>query len=213
MQVQLLSQACHFIFNNKHIKRETYMSLSGEGAIYIFDCGLDGFRSLDDKYIINSDFASMDQLLASLSHILEIGADGDTTHPLYNKMVNAVIVDNLSVYYWDLKLLNNDPRNHEQIGYANKTSGLDYYLKLISVLQQIQAKFKCNIITSSWNNTFEKGHNYSGTTDCEATGLDSITFLPQKYLMEFDYLIQKCSGIETKSRIYNKLAGQWINIA
>lgn len=213
MQVQLLSQACHFIFNDKQIKRETYMSFSGEGVVYIFDCGLDGFRSLDDKYIINRDFATMDQLLESLRHILAIGTDGDTTHPLYNKTLNTVIVDNLSVYYWDLKLLNSDPKNHEQLGYASKASGLEYYTKFISVLKEIQAKFKCNIVISSWNNTFEKGHNYSGATDCEATGLDSITFLPQKYLMEFDYLIQKSSGIDTKSRIYNKLAGQWIGIA
>lgn len=104
-------------------------------------------------------------------------------------------------------------QNHEQLGYACKASGLEYYTKLISVLQEIQAKFKCNIVTSSWNNTFEKGHNYSGATDCEATGLDSITFLPQKYLMEFDYLIQKSNGTDTESRIYNKLAGRWIDIA
>lgn len=213
MQVQLLSQACHFIFNDKQIKRETYMSLSGDGAVYIFDCGFDGFRSLSDKCIINSDFATMDQLLESLQHILAIGTDGDITHPLYNKTVNTVIVDNLSVYYWDLKLLNSDPKNHVQLGYASKASGLEYYNKLISVLQEIQAKFKCNIVTSSWNNTYEKGHNYSATTDCGATGLDSVTFLPQKYLMQFDYLIQKSSGIGMQSRIYNKLAGQWIDIA
>lgn len=213
MQVQLLSQTCHFLFNDKQAKRETFRSLVGDGAVYIFDCGLDGFNYLDDECIVSSDFATMDQLLENLQGILTVGTDGDTEHALHNKTINTVIVDNLSVYYWDLKLLNSDPKYHEQLGYTTKTSGHEYYIKLISILQEIRMKYKCNIITSSWNNSFEKGHNYSGATDCEVTDLDSVTFLPQRYLMEFDYLIHKSSSSDVKSRIYNKLAGQWIGIA
>lgn len=212
MQVQLLSQACHFIFSDKQTKRDTFRSLVGDGTVYILDCGLDGFNYLGDECIVNSDFAMMDQLLESLRNVLTVGTKEDTKHPLYNKIINTVIVDNLSVYYWDLKLLNNDPKYHEQLGYAIKASGLEYYTKLISALQEIQSKYKCNIITSSWDNSFEKGHNFSGATDCEATDLDSVTFLPQRYLMEFDYLIHKSSNSNIKSRIYNKLAGQWIGI-
>lgn len=210
MHVQLLSQACHFIFSDKQSKKETYRQLGSDGVVYIFDCGLDGFEYLGDRCMTDGGFATMDHLLEKLQQILTIGCNGDTTHPLQGKTINTVIVDNISVYYWDLKLMNHDANNGRLLGYANETSGTGYYTKLWRVLHQIQAKYKCNIVTSSWNNTYEKGYKYTGPTGSEPTTLDSVTFLPHKYLVEFDYLIHKS---EADNAIYNKLAGQWTRVA
>lgn len=212
MQVQLLNQSCHFIFDDKQTKRDTYRALQSEGTVYILDCGGEGFGYMGDECIVDV-VGSMDGMLEKLQQILKIGTETKATHPLHSRTINTLIVDNISMYFWDLKLLNHDPKNSSMLGYTCEITGIEYYNRLVAQLQEIQTRYKCNIITSSWNNTFEKGYNYNGPTSVKPSGLDSVTYLPPKYLMGFDYLIYKSKSDDTGNSIYNKLTGQWTRVA
>ncbi|CCE85444.1 Piso0_005040 [Millerozyma farinosa CBS 7064] len=207
--VKLQNQLCHLLFEDRESKEELFKSIKEPNAIAIFDCGRNGFQYLPENFEVLDNFSSLDELLSSLEDILDIKA----CHPLYHKSLNTIIIDNLSVYYWDLKLLNS---NTIPAGctYKHKCHGADYYLKLLTVLKKIKQKTQCNIITTSWSNTFEKGYNYSNAESKTIEGspndteVDKFTFLPKQYLASFDFVIHS-QFIASKSyvSIYD---GRWI---
>lgn len=207
--MKLENQLCHLLFEDGDSKRELFKSIKVPNTIAIFDCGHNGFPYLPDNFEVIDNFSSLDELLSSLEDILDIKA----FHPLYHKSLNTIIVDNISVFYWDLKLLNS---NTVPAGctYKHKCRGNDYYLKLLSVLKKIKQKTRCNIITTSWSNTFEKGYNYANSESktreeyVHDTEVDKFTFLPKQYLASFDFLIHS-QFIASKCYV-NIYDGKWI---
>lgn len=184
-----------------------------DGVVLVLNCGVELFGYLPGAYVVEDDFTTMDQLLGKLHEILTVGMDGDTRHPLHGNALNTLIVDNISVYFWDLRLLNMDPKNSRVLGYTHEISGHEYYARLLDALHTIQGKYKCNIITTSWDNVYERGYNYNGNTEPDLAGLDSLTYLPASYLQPFDYIIHSRTHDRGISRcMYNQLEARWVPI-
>lgn len=100
---------------------------------------------------------------------------------LTNTKLTCLIIDNFSIFYFNLKKL-----NFQQYKLIMNQFMCDLY--------EIKLRYNCNIIITGWNNHFEKGYNYNYNYNMSnrnhennLTKLSDLTFLPFWFINQFDY--------------------------
>lgn len=172
--ITITNQTCHYLLNSKHLQNEVYASLDGD-AILVIGCGA---TNIPEKFttLRVSDFHS---LLDTLTRLLQ-GKE------FTQNVLNTLIIDNLLIFYWDLKVLNES--NYHSFGFSSYVAAKILYLRLMDLIQSIRIKYRCNVLVCSFDVDFENGYksNWRGRN---SEGLDKYSYLPSGYLLKHDFLV------------------------
>lgn len=207
VSIDLVGQTCHILFSDRRSKLKLLQNIKSPNSVCIFNCGKERFLDLPDNHVVVDHFSTFDALLDELKGITEIDPSNQD-HFLNGRVLDCIVLDNLSIYYWDLKILNQDPKNAERLGYRISQTGNRYYNELLETLNFLRDRYKCNIVTTTWDSAFERGFGYNGDTSKQNTGkLDALTFLPNSFLSQFDYLVHM--DISGATSVYDKYEKQW----
>lgn len=168
---------------------------------------------MSDKCLVKRDLSTMDDVLDEIETIFTLGTKGNDKHPLSNRVLNTLVVDNISVYFWELKLLGLDRSQQRQLGYKRDILGWQYYTELLRVIKQAQDRYNCNVIITSWDILYEKGVRFRGNIEAGSGKLEELTSLPSHYLASFDYLYHRYwQRKEMETSVYNREMAQWIKV-
>ena len=212
-EVTLENQNSHILFRDKVSKRVTFGSWDQGECLYILDCGGEGFDYLSDKCLVKRDLRTMDDVLDEIENIFTLGTKGNDKHPLSNRVLSTLVVDNISVYFWELKLLGLDRSQQRQLGYRRDIPGWQYYAELFRVIRRTQDRYNCNVIITSWDILYEKGVRFRGSIEAGSSKLQELTSLPSQYLVSFDYLYHRhWEKKRIDTNLYNRGIAQWIKV-
>ncbi|CAH2354447.1 hypothetical protein CLIB1423_16S02872 [[Candida] railenensis] len=182
-EVTLRNQTCHTLFKTHSEKNSFYSSLSKNSEVLIFDCDLN-LSSKESGYDNIVSIYSSAELLQQLTQLYL-----NPSTPLSLQQLRLVIIENISVFYWTLKL----------------GRDLNYYVQLADLLSKITQKYGCNAIVTSWDNDYERGYNYNRQrSGNEAHGdvqkdpnqhtLQNVSYLPRQYYDRVDLVTHYGGG-------------------
>lgn len=101
--------------------------------------------------------------------LLIIRGVAENTHPeIGNCVLNTVIIENLSAFYWENKLL-------------LWSSARQWYTEINRILQQIMAKYGCNVVSTMWDKNYEQGFNLRREPNMLAVRLSDLTTIPSEF--------------------------------
>lgn len=75
----------------------------------------------------------------------------------------TVIIDNLSMLYWDLQTVDN-LYHTEATGSTVFDSKIEILNKLVGIIKRVAEKYRCNILVTSLDKKFEQGYQFLGYT-------------------------------------------------
>lgn len=136
--------------------------LPDDASIVFIECG----RNATDKPPANHRHFTCNtpaELLGLMTETLE-----GTLKEARDCVINTVLIDNLSAFYWEQKML---PRAEF---YA-------WYRRVKELLEAIVAKYQCNVVLTMWDKNYERGFNARAVDSHEAPvpkKLDDVTFTP-----------------------------------
>ncbi|CUM63982.1 uncharacterized protein PRCAT00001570001 [Priceomyces carsonii] len=190
----LVNQSCHFLFSSRELKLNFIEQIKGKGTV-LLNCGQEEYCN-NGPTIIRS-VSSFENLLLFLQSLL--------TEYLDYELRNLVI-DNISVFYWELKVLH--LMSYKSIGYRSDSSNQSYK-RFLDLLEQLKEKFKCNIVITSWDVTFDKGYNYKGKEDIVPKDISSLSYLSPMYLFWCDYILH---ADDYSDKYFDKTNHRWVVI-
>lgn len=170
---KLSNLTCHHLFKTRSSQGTFYDDLKVQpDQLIIIPCGpvisSKEWTTLEQQYTFGD-------LLKTLHRIL-VGK------VLMNSIVHTLIIDNLSMFYWDLKVL--DDFNFTAVGgttmYVNAST---LYQRLADIIVEISLKYKCNVIVTSLDIEFDRGYYQDGSSK-------ELSGFPKEYLDRFDYVLQ-----------------------
>ncbi|KAM9913204.1 hypothetical protein OXX69_001844 [Metschnikowia pulcherrima] len=127
-----------------------------------------------------------DGLISALKDML------DTTDLILGQCVlNTIIIENLSAYYWDLKC-------HPRQG------AVKWYSDLLQLCHVLKERYMCNVVVTMWDKNFERGFNSRAVSDLEPRRLDDLTYTPMEFFQNADYVLAARAGGNLQYT-----AGQW----
>lgn len=158
----------HVAFRDRETKRAFYDQLHpiGSGKVCVIDCGYDNIEV--DSQLNLGDTENFAALILKLELILAVTLPSD---PLFHISIHTLIIDNLSVYYWELKLLlfQDQVSKYQQLG---------------TLLQTIHKRYNCSVITTSWDSMFELGYQYNHKSVPER-----LILIPTGFFEHFSYVV------------------------
>lgn len=201
-KINLRNQSCLFLFHNKKFKDFFIEQLTAQNEVQI--CVISPLTSLEmlknKKILLDHDINSFSNLLEKLQLLL----DGY----LYRDFVlNTLVIDNISVFYWDLKILN--ASNYKSLNFNHYMPASNQYALLSRLIDDIKSKYNCNVIVTSYDISFQKGYNSNWEKTSSLVGLSRFSYLPKKFIFNFDYIFHS-SSIATS--YFEKSQNVWVLI-
>ncbi|KAK6462334.1 hypothetical protein DFJ63DRAFT_313472 [Scheffersomyces coipomensis] len=208
--ISIVNQTIHCLFKDRISKHSFYEKQQfnngtvNDFEVYGIACGSSiGLESY--MTILQSNLTEFDQLLEYLNLILNGSREIEIA-----QVINLLIIDNISIYYWKLK--------------SGNTNTTHVYATFYDLLNQIKSKYKCNVLITSFDVRFDKGFNCNWTKSIEVSKLNSLSYLPATYLTKFDFIIHVDTTVNkptndststtatTTYRYFNKVSNNWINL-
>lgn len=140
----------------------------------MIDCGYENI--VVDSQLSLGESENFAALILQLELILAVTLPED---PLFHINIHTLIIDNLSVYYWELKLLlfQDQVSKYQQLG---------------DLLHIIHKRYNCGVITTSWDSMFELGYQYNHKSVPE-----QLTLIPTGFFKHFTYVVHYEGGKKT----------------
>lgn len=167
LDVPLCNQTCHVLFNSNTEKEAFHSSISDNGRkekTLVLDCDLN-FASTGAVGDAVSVFGP-DELTLKLENLYL-----DPTKSTNLQYLELLVIENISVFYWGLKL----------------SKKLKFFVEIADLVTKISERLGCNVITTSWDSDFDKGYNYNrvraarGLNEKDPKLLQALSFLPLQY--------------------------------
>lgn len=191
----LENETCHYLFNTRKEKDKFFNGIDQTGLLF-FNCSIAEYQFINKKCQI-LELSTFDKLIEELEKILFSDIE---------LILKTLIIDNISIYFWELRCLN--ARNYTSMGYKYDSAKV-YYSTLVSLINKIKEKFKCNIIVTSWDIKFDKGYNASWKNKIDINDIDTLSYLPTSYLLSFDHIMHRD---DDKDRNFNKNLHKWYDL-
>lgn len=183
-EITLRNQTCHTLFNTHVEKKAFYTSFLDNNGILIFDCDL----NLSSKESGHGNIVSIYSSAELIKQLTELYVNPSTSLNL--QQLKLVIIENISVFYWTLKL----------------GKDMNYYIELADLLSKITQKYGCNAIVTSWDSDYEKGFNYNRQRVSNEVHEDAqkvlnqltvqnVSFLPRQYYDRVDIVTHYGRGL------------------
>ena len=158
----------HVAFRDRKTKSAFYNQLHpiGSGKVCVIDCGYENI--VVDSQLNLGDIEDFAALILKLELILAMTLPND---PLFHVNIHTLVIDNLSVFYWELKLL----LFQDQVS---------KYRQLGNLIHIIHKRYNCSIITTSWDSMFELGYQYNHKSVPER-----LILIPTGCFEHFNYVV------------------------
>ena len=158
----------HVAFRDRKTKSAFYNQLHpiGSGKVCVIDCGYENI--VVDSQLNLGDIEDFAALILKLELILAMTLPND---PLFHVNIHTLVIDNLSVFYWELKLL----LFQDQVS---------KYRQLGNLIHIIHKRYNCSIITTSWDSMFELGYQYNHKSVPER-----LILIPTGFFEHFNYVV------------------------
>lgn len=162
--IPALGQICHYLVTAKH--HRVYAAVEA----LVVACG---------ATTVPGNFATIRvDTFSGLLHTLTGLLKGDV---FADKVLHNLVIDNLLVFYWDLRVLN--AYNYARLGFDSYVAAKSLYLRLMDVVESIRDKYRCNVVVCSFDVGFDMG--YQGNRD----SVQTHTSLPEDYIKRHDMVV------------------------
>lgn len=180
--VDLTAQSCLFLAHHRSDLTTLYETLRTEDTVVI-SCLPNASYLQGHNVVLEPE--SMSTLLRELRNMIEGRLCGQL-------VVNTVVVDNISVFTWEIELLTAE--NYSKYGYDKPFTRPRVYGELNRLLDDLKQMYKCNVIVTSYDAQFDKGY------DCESlhylrNAFEEFLSLPVPYLIGNDVIIYANNGV------------------
>lgn len=198
-KLELVNSTCHCFFHDREQSRVFVRMVAGNTVVIpcLSARHWDGVRGVTR---LGPQLQGFGDLVAYLDDI----AGG---HVSLDVVMATLVVDNISAFYWDLRVADSD--NYRSLGLNEFVLAAKWYTRLVEVVLRILARYKCNVIVTSYDVSFDRGYDQKNERKHHSQDNDTmaaVSYLPESYLLRFDHLVHMESGMV---REYNRRSRKW----